>query len=60
VLLEDRERVPEAMECYRAALRADPRMADGHYNLALLCEKLGRPQEAIRHMARYRKLVAEK
>jgi tetratricopeptide (TPR) repeat protein len=60
VLLEDLERNAEAMEAYRWALRADPRMADGHYNLALLCEKLGRPQEAIRHMARYRKLVAEK
>jgi tetratricopeptide (TPR) repeat protein len=60
VLLEDLKRNAEAMECYRAALRADPRMADGHYNLALLCEKAGRPQEAIRHMAQYRKLVAEK
>jgi tetratricopeptide (TPR) repeat protein len=60
VLLEDLKRNAEAMEAYRSALRADPRMADGHYNLALLCEKLGRPQEAIRHMARYRKLVAEK
>jgi tetratricopeptide (TPR) repeat protein len=60
VLLEDLKRNAEAMDCYRAALRADPRMADGYYNLALLCEKLGRPQEAIRHMARYRKLVAKK
>jgi hypothetical protein len=35
-------------------------MADGHYNLALLCEGLGRAQEAIRHMAQYRRLTAAK
>ena len=60
VLLEDMERKAEAAESYQAALQLDPRMADGHYNLALVCEKLGRPQEAIRHMAQYRKLVAKK
>src|SRR5574339_682154 len=54
VLLEDMERKAEAAESYQAALQLDPRMADGHYNLALVCEKLGRPQEAIRHMAQYR------
>jgi tetratricopeptide (TPR) repeat protein len=60
VLLEDLDRKTEAMESYQAALRDDPLMADCHYNLALVCEQLSRPQEAIRHMARYRKLVAEK
>jgi len=60
VLLEDLDRKAEALESYQAALRGDPRMADCHYNLALLCERLSRPQEAIRHMAQYRKLVAEK
>jgi tetratricopeptide (TPR) repeat protein len=45
------------MEAYQAALRDDPGLADGHYNLALLYEKLGQPKEAIRHMARYRVLV---
>jgi tetratricopeptide (TPR) repeat protein len=59
-LLEDLERGAEAMECYRDAVRADPAMADGHYNLALVCEKLGLAQEAIRHMAQYRRLVAKK
>ena len=60
VLLEDRGRNDEALQCYEAALRGDPRMADCHYNLALLCERLSRPREAIRHMAQYRRLVAEK
>jgi tetratricopeptide (TPR) repeat protein len=60
VLLEDLDRKSEAADCYVAALRGDPRMADCHYNLALLCESLGRAQEAIRHMAQYRKLVAKK
>jgi tetratricopeptide (TPR) repeat protein len=60
VLLEDLGRNDEALECYEAALRGDPRMADCHYNLALLCERLSRPREAIRHMAQYRRLVAEK
>jgi tetratricopeptide (TPR) repeat protein len=60
VLLQDRARDDEALECYEAALREDPAMADCHYNLALLCERLGRAQQAIRHMARYRRLVAQK
>jgi tetratricopeptide (TPR) repeat protein len=60
VLLEDLERKAEALESYQAALRADPAMADCHYNLALLCERLSRPRQAIRHMAQYRRLVAEK
>jgi len=60
VLLEDLGCKSEAAQCYQAALRDDPGMADCHYNLALLCEQLGRPQEAIRHMAQYRKIVAKK
>jgi tetratricopeptide (TPR) repeat protein len=60
VLLEDLGRKADAAEAYRAALQGDPGMADCHYNLALLCEQLRRPQEAIRHMAQYRRLVAQK
>ena len=58
VLLEDMDRRSEAMQAYEAALRADPRFADCHYNLALLCRGLGKPREAIRHMAEYRRLTA--
>ncbi len=57
VLLDDMERKAEAMEAYEAALRGDPGLADCHYNLALLYERLKRPKDAIRHMARYRALI---
>ena len=57
---EDMQRKPEAIEAYRAALHVNPMMADGYYNLALLCEELGKAQEAIRHMAQYRRLTAAK
>jgi tetratricopeptide (TPR) repeat protein len=60
VLLQDLGRNADAAETYRAALHGDPGMADCHYNLALLCEALERPQEAIRHMAQYRRLTAAK
>lgn len=60
VLLEDLGRKAEAMDMYRAALRGDPRMADCHYNLALLLEAAGRPRDAIRHMAQYRRLAGRK
>jgi hypothetical protein len=48
------------MAAYEAALRGDSALADCHYNLALLCEELKKPQEAIRHMAQYRRLVGSK
>jgi hypothetical protein len=48
------------LQAYQAALRGDPGLADCHYNLALLCERLARPKEAIRHMAQYRRLVGTK
>ena len=58
VLLEDLRRKAEAIEAYEAALRADPDLADGHYNLALLYEQAAQPKNALRHMARYRRLTA--
>jgi tetratricopeptide (TPR) repeat protein len=50
------KRKQEALEAYEEALRIDPAFADCCYNLALLCEELGRQREAIRHMAKYRRL----
>jgi hypothetical protein len=32
-------------------------MADAHYNLALLCGRLGQSKDAIRHMSQYRRLT---
>ena len=60
VLFDDMDRKAEAMAAYEAALRGNPGLADCHYNLALLCEKLGKPKDAIRHMSRYRTLVGNK
>jgi tetratricopeptide (TPR) repeat protein len=57
VLLDDMDRKMPALVAYEAALRGDPGLADCHYNLALLYEKLAKPQEAIRHMSRYRTLI---
>ncbi len=60
VLLQDMDRKPEAVVAYEAALRLDPTLADCHYNLALLYERLAQPKEAIRHMARYRALTGSR
>jgi len=57
VLLEDVNRRTAAIEAYSAAIRLDPGLADAHYNLALLYRKSGRPKDAIRHLAEYRKLA---
>lgn len=56
VLLEDRSRSAEALPCYERAIAADAKLADAHYNLALLYEHAGRKQEAVRHFAIYKRL----
>lgn len=57
VLLDDLDRRDEAIAQYEAALGADPALADGHYNLALLYEEQGEPRRALRHMSQYRRLT---
>ncbi|HVF35035.1 MAG TPA: tetratricopeptide repeat protein [Candidatus Saccharimonadia bacterium] len=57
VVLEDRGHALDSAEAYRASIDADPRLADAHYNLALVYESLDRPRDAIRHMASYRRLT---
>jgi tetratricopeptide (TPR) repeat protein len=57
VVLEDRGHAADAAAAYEAALRIDPDFADCLHNLALLSERLGRHRDAIRHMARYRRLA---
>jgi tetratricopeptide (TPR) repeat protein len=57
VLLEDRAKIREAIEAYRAALAHDPGMADAHYNLSRLLEDTGELQAAFRHLLTYRRLT---
>lgn len=57
VLLDDRGRKTAAIDMYEAALRIDRSLADAHYNVSLIYEAIGKPREAIRHMAQYRKLA---
>ncbi|HEX6138665.1 MAG TPA: tetratricopeptide repeat protein, partial [Casimicrobiaceae bacterium] len=56
ILLEDLKRPREAADMYRSALDEMPDLPEAHYNLAMLCEAAGKRQEAIRHLAAYRKL----
>jgi len=60
VLLDDMRRTVEAVVAYEGAVARDPAFADCHYNLALAYEKLARPKEALRHMARYRVLLRQR
>lgn len=57
VLLEDLEREIEAIHAYREAILHDPGMADAHFNLSLLHERLGEAQAAFRHLLAYRRLM---
>ena len=57
VLLEDLRRPDEALGCYERAVRSDPALADAHYNLALLYERAGRKQDAVRHLAIFKRLA---
>jgi tetratricopeptide (TPR) repeat protein len=59
IALEDLNRPDAAVEAYRAALLADPRHADAHYNIARLYEKAGKKAAALRHYAKYKRLSRE-
>lgn len=54
--LEDVGDARRAEAAYRAALEVDPGMMDAHYNLALLLERRGEGQGALRHFSAYRRL----
>ena len=60
VLQEDRGEANEAADSYRAALAVTPDLADAHFNLARLCQAMGREQEAVRHLSAFRKLTARR
>jgi len=41
-------------------VRADASLADAHYNLALLYERAGRKQDALRHFAIFKRLAPQR
>jgi tetratricopeptide (TPR) repeat protein len=51
--LVEENRIQEAADVYRSELEQSPRWALGHYNLALVQERLGRYGEAITSMRRF-------
>ena len=57
VALQDLDRPHEAIEVYEKALELDPRLADAHFNLAGIYEKLGRMKAVIRYLKNYTKLI---
>lgn len=57
VLLEDLKRELEAMEAYQQAIVHDPGLADAHFNLSALHDRLGNAQAAFRHLLAYRRLL---
>jgi tetratricopeptide (TPR) repeat protein len=56
VLMEDLRRELEAVEAYRQAIVHEPGMADAHFNLSGVYERLGEAQAAFRHLLAYRRL----
>ena len=55
--LEDLKRTNAAIAAYRRAVALDEQLADAHYNLSRLYEKIGQRQAALRHLSAYRDLV---
>jgi tetratricopeptide (TPR) repeat protein len=49
-------RPDEAVRAYEHAIALEPDFADAHFNLARVHEARGQKQEAIRHLASYRRL----
>lgn len=57
--LEQLGRWASAIESYQRAIDTDGTLADAHFNLARLCERVGQREDAIRHLREYRRLVKE-
>jgi hypothetical protein len=47
----------EAVHAYREAILHDPAMADAHWNLSLLRERLGQARDAFRHLLACKRLT---
>lgn len=55
--LDSAGRLLEACAAYERAVRADPALAEPHYNLARLADAAGDDVAAVRHLKAYRDLV---
>ncbi len=55
-LLEEDERLDDAIGCLQRALAVSPAFADAHYNLAGLLDRAGRAVDAAAHWEAYLKL----
>jgi tetratricopeptide (TPR) repeat protein len=58
-VLDETQRLAEAIGAYKAALQLAPTYADAHYNLALAYERSRQPRLAIKHWRSYLKLDAQ-
>lgn len=56
VALEDARQPAAAIDAYEHSLALDARLADAHFNLARLHDRLGDKRRAIRHYSAYRRL----
>jgi tetratricopeptide (TPR) repeat protein len=55
-VLDEQQRLPEAIVVYEQALKLVPGYADAHYNIALAYERMKEPRKALRHWTAYAKL----
>jgi len=56
IALEDLGHIDAAIASYRRCLVLAPQLADAHFNLARLQERLGLTRDAVRHFNAYRRL----
>lgn len=57
-VLESSGRLAAAVEAFGRATRLNSSLAEPHYRLGLLCERLGAPVTSARHLDTYQRLVA--
>jgi tetratricopeptide (TPR) repeat protein len=57
-VLDEQQRLEEAIAAYERALALVPQYADAHYNLALAYERMKEPRKALRHWTAYGRLDA--